>query len=483
MKGDEKQIQIKIQNDNCLIYLKNNDSTLTDKTKRTNKDDILYDDDIKELSYSISNVSEAHTNKRKINLKKNFNSIEKTEFEISNISIFNSSLKQDGATLKTPLFEINNESNNKSNKDYKKENNNQNFKEALLSLKAKKLIIKKLNFDSSECDTIQETDTIKKLDNKYKNDNKVKNDLNTKNINKNLNKQFFSQTLDDIKDYNIKTRDSNRVIINNIKKGDNNDNLGIFLNKSNNAKEILKRKMNNENINNIRNELRETTKYKEECVEKYNIQLKKSKTIVHNNNIFELKCRSFSRIEKENENSQTLSIFPKQEKIKENLIYNKYIENKIIKTSCNNNNIGFKKIYKKNLKSRNLSYNNRALFSKWTSTTKKLNKEQNNSKDNLNLNKSSYSVYNNFVKKINIDNYEQNSSIINNYYINNNQSYENKFFLTNNNFNYNFYYPSLSTKNIFIKKNCLDYNNYYERKTLQITNNIKKIEQKPKFLI
>ena len=443
MKDDEKQIQIRLQNDNCMIYLKGNESSMTEKNKKSTREEILYDEDMKELSLSISNISEFNSNKRKINLK-NYNSIEKTEYEISELSIFNSNIKQEDIMPKTPLYELKNESTNNNN--LRKEKNNPNFKE---ELKSKNLVIKKLNFDSAECDTIQETDTIKKLDSKEKTndkDNNSDNDseekINIENINKNLHKQFFSQDENNKEEDNIKN--DNKDLIETFKKempSDKKINDDIILDvnsleKNENISECKNEKespkINNSNINNIKNELISTTKYKQKCIEKYFIELKKPKckTIVQNK-IFDLKCRSFSRQKKEN--NKIFSVNPKQIKLKENILNGQIIESKDKKSLIANdgvNNI----IYIKNMKSKNSFYKKRSI-SNW-SKTKNINLIKTlNQQYTTTSKKSSYPIKPSFIESKNIKNNINNKlylSNLNNYIINN-RNCENAIFLTNNN--------------------------------------------------
>jgi len=489
MKDDEKQIQIRLQNDNCMIYLKGNESSMTEKNKKSTREEILYDEDMKELSLSISNISEFNSNKRKINLK-NYNSIEKTEYEISELSIFNSNIKQEDIMPKTPLYELKNESTNNNN--LRKEKNNPNFKE---ELKSKNLVIKKLNFDSAECDTIQETDTIKKLDSKEKTndkDNNSDNDseekINIENINKNLHKQFFSQDENNKEEDNIKN--DNKDLIETFKKempSDKKINDDIILDvnsleKNENISECKNEKespkINNSNINNIKNELISTTKYKQKCIEKYFIELKKPKckTIVQNK-IFDLKCRSFSRQKKEN--NKIFSVNPKQIKLKENILNGQIIESKDKKSLIANdgvNNI----IYIKNMKSKNSFYKKRSI-SNW-SKTKNINLIKTlNQQYTTTSKKSSYPIKPSFIESKNIKNNINNKlylSNLNNYIINN-RNCENAIFLTNNNYNTNLFCTCFSTNNIFIKKNASDYNNYYNqisksKKIIQIENNYNK---------
>jgi len=492
MKDDEKHIQIRLQNDNCMIYLKGNESSMTEKNKKSTREEILNDDDMKELSLSISNISEFNSNKRKINLK-NYNSIEKTENEISELSIFNSNIKQEDIIPKTPIYELKNESTNNNN--LRKEKNNPNFKE---ELKSKNLVIKKLNFDSAECDTIQETDTIKKLDSKEKTndkDNNSNNDseekINIENINKNLHKQFFSQDEnnknnnkeeDNIKIENKdlcgsskKEMSSNKDIIDNIISEVN------LLDKNENITEYKFEKegpkINNSNINNIKNELISTTKYKQKCIEKYCIELKKPKckTIIQNK-IFDLKCRSFSRQKKEN--NKILSINTKQIKLKENLLNAQTKESKDKKTLIANDGIN-NIIYIKNMKSKNSFYKKRSI-SNW-SRTKNINLIKTLNQENTISKKSSYPIKSSFLGNKNIKNNINNKlylSNLNNYIINN-RNCENAIFLTNNNYNTNLFCTCFSTNNIFIKKNASDYNNYYNqisksKKIIQVGNNYNK---------
>ena len=498
MKDDEKQIQIRLQNDNCMIYLKGNESSITEKNKKSAREEIFCDDDLKELSLSISNISEFNSNKRKINLK-NYNSIEKTEYEISELSIFNSNIKQDDIMPKTPIYELKNESTNNNN--LRKEKNNPNFKE---ELKTKNLLVKKLNFDSAECDTIQETDTIKKLDSKEKtnekdnnnekdNDNDSEENINIENINKNLHKQFFSQVdnnknnnkeEDIIKIENKDLSEKSKKEISSNKYTNDNDNVisdENHLDKNENISEYIIEKegpkINNSNINNIKNELISTTKYKQKCIEKYFIELKKPKckTIIQNK-ILSLKCRSFSRQKKDN--NKILSINPKQIQLKGNILNTQTIETKDIKPLVSNNDIN-NIIYIKNMKSKNSFYKKRSL-SNWLNTKniniiKNLNQENNTSKKNSVPIKSSFLGNKNINNNINNKLYLSN---LNNYIINN-RNCENAIFLTNNNYNTNLFCTCFSTNNIFIKKNASDYNNYYNqisksKKIIQVGNNYNK---------
>ena len=440
MSNEEKPIKIKIQNGNCLIYLKKNEISLLDKdkNKKHKNDDNLYED-IKEMSYSVSNISENFSSKRKHSFK---NIKEKTDFEISNISIFNSNLKQEDSILKTPLYEKINETFINNNKSKRKENNT----DFIGSLKSKSISIKKLNFDSAESDTMQETDTIKKLYKQKKKKEENKENINVENINKNLHNQFVSNAIPEI-------INENNTLDNEISEKDKN----IFRDKGKENKisenEI---KINNINIANIKNELISTIKYKSECLEEYNIKSKKSKSkqLINNKNKLEINCRSLSRDNKENNplliNLKDKNIIKKIDKKNKN--------NRLeIKITKNNSYIRKRGILNKHIK-------------KEFNSIKTLNNNRfNNNKHFLNYNKSSY-----FNNKINL---KTNNIKINVLFSHTNiskyQNYKNIYNLhNNNNFHTNCFSSCLSSKNIFIKKNAPLHNNYLSQGNYNIERNI-----------
>ena len=435
MKDVEKPIKIKIQNDNCLIYLKNNELSILDKTKNSKNEDNLYDD-IKEMSYSVSNISENYSSKKKRNSKKRINLKEKSEFEISNISIFNSNLKPENSNLKTPLDDninkLNDNNKNQNSKSLKrKEVNEQDFIE---NLKSKNFSIKKLNFDSAECDTIQETDTIKKLDSNQNNKQIVqKTTSNIENINKNLHSQFLTNSGIDYIDINFKNKNNNNEInssdniINNQKYNKNNiDEL------FNNKKRKNKIRVNDKNINIIKKEIISTIKYKIECIEKYNnhIMNYRTKPLIYNNNL-PIKSSSFS---KDREISQNQIVYRKPKE------YNKNI---------NNNKYKFKILDKNNKINKNFSYVRKRILNK---SLKKYNSEK-----VLNKTKIIYNISN--INPFYFDKHIANNSSNQKDYYNQND-FNNKFYLTNSYFNTNHFYSLFSNSNIFIKKNVLVYNNY-----------------------
>lgn len=403
MCEDEKPINIKIQNNNCLIYLKNNELNLLDQIKINKKEESLYEDDIKEMSYSVSNISENYSTKRKINRKKNINiSKEKIDFEISDISIFNTNLKPENSSIKTPLFEKNKKEENTNKKTSKIKEKNQIYFDDVL--KSKKLTIKKLNFDSAECDTLQETDTIKRIyTNKKKDENA--NNIENENINKNLHNQFISNSLLHL----IHLDNNQNDIIKQPKKVSYKNNI---------FKKAFKK--NNKNIINIKNELMSTINYKLECIEKYHNQLNetKSKNLIKNYKT-DFKCRSFFK-----------------EKIESKIIYNTtndFYNNKNIKlNNIKYNNDPIKKIYNKNIIKRNFSYNKKKIkFDKSFISINSKNVLNNQIKFDNMFNLHQILSYNLDIKnKRNV--YRKKSLDIKNSKINN-KLYEKKLFLNNNN--------------------------------------------------
>ena len=366
MKEEEKQINIKIQNNNCLIYLNNNELSLFEKTNKQKNEEILNEDDIKEMSYSISNVSEAYSSKRKQNIIKNNFSKEKIDFEISNISIFNSNIKIENSYINTPLYAKNNVDKKTNEINSKNKDKNHDFKE---SLKSKKINIKKLKFDSDEWDTIHETDTIKRFYND-KNYEKEKSEetISTENINKNLHIQFISNTLPDFIDSN---------------KNKYTDKISTLPNNMNNKCDLSEKKIKiiKNNIAYLKDELISTINYKLQCIEKYN-KKRDIKPLIHNNKI-DIKCMSFPT-NKIKENKFFINKTKKEYKNKDKIKFN---------TKEYNQNNTMKKIYNKNIITRHFSYISKKRIS---------NKNFNfiNSRNNLNNNKiNSKNIYNLSLKQ------------------------------------------------------------------------------------
>lgn len=328
MKEEEKKINIKIQNNNCIIYLKNDD--LSFKTNNKKSEEILNEDDIKEMSYSISNISEAFSTKRKRNIIKNNFSKEKIDFEISDISIFNSNVKIENSFINTPLY-IKNKEGKKSNEinSKNKDKKIQDFKE---TLKSKKISIKKLNFDSAEYDTLHETDTIKRLyNNKKCEKEKSEENIKTENINKNLHIQFISNSLPDFLDSNKNI--DNDFIFSLSKNMNNNCDL------SENKIKIIKK-----NIVYLKDELISIINYKLHCIEKYN-KIRDIKRLIHNNKI-NIICMTFSTDKKKKNN-----FFINKPKKKDN----SKDKNQLNVKEYNQSNT-IKKIYNKNITKNHFSY-------------------------------------------------------------------------------------------------------------------------------
>ena len=107
----EKQIEIKLEGNNCIINFPKESNISRQNSSLTNLDDI---------SFSVSVTSEEGNNSKnnlnnrgkeninntnnKSNSKQYLYSNEKSKLEITYLSIFNSELKTESSNLKTPLF-------------------------------------------------------------------------------------------------------------------------------------------------------------------------------------------------------------------------------------------------------------------------------------------------------------------------------------------------------------------------------------------
>ena len=208
----EKQIEIKIEGNDCIINFP--DESLKSKNKSNaslhgslaNFEDLTLT--ISKTSEDISNINNNDNTQSKqlqtnpnnsiqmINLINNTN--EKSKLEITNMSIFYSEKKSDiSSNIKTPTQENNNfQKNTKNLLGIDISNSNHDEK------KLKDSVIRKLNFDSYE-----ETDTIKKLPDIHKTNNF------RESISKNLNERYFIYE---------KTDNKNSLTNNNISANNNN---------------------------------------------------------------------------------------------------------------------------------------------------------------------------------------------------------------------------------------------------------------------
>ena len=139
----EKQIEIKLEGNNCIINFPQERNISRQNSSLTNIDDI---------SFSVSVTSDEETlpkkndinnrvkdkDKDKSNSKQYLYSNEKSKLEITYLSIFNSELKSESSNIKTPLLLLN----------YK--NNIDKIKEQ----QKKDSVVKKLNFDKINVNSI-----------------------------------------------------------------------------------------------------------------------------------------------------------------------------------------------------------------------------------------------------------------------------------------------------------------------------------------
>ena len=183
----EKQIEIKLEGNNCIINFPQERNISRQNSSLTNIDDI---------SFSVSVTSDEETlpkkndinnrvkdkDKDKSNSKQYLYSNEKSKLEITYLSIFNSELKSESSNIKTPLLLLN----------YK--NNIDKIKEQ----QKKDSVVKKLNFDKINVNnnSNNRNENKKNLNQEIPNINIRKLPLIKKNnlikkISKNLNKEYF----------------------------------------------------------------------------------------------------------------------------------------------------------------------------------------------------------------------------------------------------------------------------------------------------
>ena len=187
----EKQIEIKIEGNDCIINFPDESSMSKTKSNASLHGSLANFEDltltISKTSEDLSNINNNNDNTQSNQLQTNPNNSiqmvnlinntnEKSKLEITNMSIFYSEKKSEASSnIKTPLQENNNiQIINKNNLGIDISSSNHDEK------KLKDSVIRKLNFDSCE-----ETDTIKKLPDVHKTNNF------RKNISKNLNERYF----------------------------------------------------------------------------------------------------------------------------------------------------------------------------------------------------------------------------------------------------------------------------------------------------
>ena len=176
----EKQIEIKLEGNNCTINFPKEKNISRQNSSLTNIDDISFSVSVTSEDETLSKKNEMNNsakdnNNNKSNTKQCLYSNEKSKLEITYLSIFNSELKSESSNIKTPLLLLNYKSNFDKIKEQQKKDS----------------VVKKLNFEK-----------IEKIENKENINSEIPN-INTrklplikksnviKKISKNLNKEYF----------------------------------------------------------------------------------------------------------------------------------------------------------------------------------------------------------------------------------------------------------------------------------------------------
>ena len=184
----ERQIEIKLEGNNCIINFPKEKNISRQNSSLTNIDDISLNISVTSEEETISKNINSVKAQEKSNSKQYLYSNEKSKLEITYLSIFNSEMKSESSNIKTPLLLLNYKSNADKIKEQQKKDS----------------VVKKLNFDKINNDL---NSNIKKekeneKENKYNYNSEIpninirklpmikKNNI-IKKISKNLNKEYF----------------------------------------------------------------------------------------------------------------------------------------------------------------------------------------------------------------------------------------------------------------------------------------------------
>ena len=266
----EKQIEIKLEGNNCIINFPKEQNISRQNSSLTNLDDISFSVSLTSDEGNISKNNLNNRGKENPNNKSNSNSKqylysnEKSKLEITYLSIFNSELKTDSSNLKTPLFLLNSKNNDKIQQQ-------------------KDSVVKKLNFDKIQNDKDKNELKENKYNSEIPNINIRKLPLIKKNnvikkISKNLNKEYFIHE----KIFSSNNKNKQRMILDKKLKENSIKNSGsnYFYNK--NKTQILD---NTNNFINFNNESFNTNKYQitENFTTKGNLNFLSNKNNKNNN--------------------------------------------------------------------------------------------------------------------------------------------------------------------------------------------------------
>ena len=175
----EKQIEIKLEGNNCTINFPKEKNISRQNSSLTNIDDISFSVSVTSEDETLSKKNEmnnsAKDNNNKSNTKQCLYSNEKSKLEITYLSIFNSELKSESSNIKTPLLLLNYKSNFDKIKEQQKKDS----------------VVKKLNFEK-----IENKENKENINSEIPNINirklpLIKKSNVIKKISKNLNKEYF----------------------------------------------------------------------------------------------------------------------------------------------------------------------------------------------------------------------------------------------------------------------------------------------------
>ena len=186
----ERQIEIKLEGNNCIINFPKEKNISRQNSSLTNIDDISLNISVTSEEETISKNINSVKAQEKSNSKQYLYSNEKSKLEITYLSIFNSEMKSESSNIKTPLLLLNYKSNVDKIKEQQKKDS----------------VVKKLNFDKINNDLNsnikKENEKENEKENKYNYNSEIpninirklpmikKNNI-IKKISKNLNKEYF----------------------------------------------------------------------------------------------------------------------------------------------------------------------------------------------------------------------------------------------------------------------------------------------------
>ena len=377
----ERQIEIKLEGNNCIINFPKEKNISRQNSSLTNIDDISLNISVTSEEETISKNINSVKAQEKSNSKQYLYSNEKSKLEITYLSIFNSEMKSESSNIKTPLLLLNYKSNADKIKEQQKKDS----------------VVKKLNFDKINNDLNsnikKENEKENEKENKYNYNSEIpninirklpmikKNNI-IKKISKNLNKEYFIHE----KIYSS-NKNMQRVILDKKLKENSIKNSNInYPNK--NRTQII----DNNNSNILNNESFNINKYQitENYTTKGNLNFLSNKAntpnINNNSNTILNKCPSKPNLSYMRLKLNNILKINSKEKPKNNSLKELEIMPKIISKE-NINNIRTKKLAKNQIIYPSLTSGN---FNPNLNTLNSFNKSANNNKiKSFNLNENS----------------------------------------------------------------------------------------------